>query len=174
MIGSTAANLGERPSDVMPRRSGTWVGVISDTHGLVRPEALEALRGCDLIVHAGDVGKPEVLDRLSELAPVVAIRGNNDRGEWAEVLAATEVVEVASARLYVLHDLHDLDLDPIAAGYSAVISGHSHRPLAEFRGGILYLNPGSVGPRRFSLPVCMARIAISGSELTPELVELRV
>jgi putative phosphoesterase len=158
----------------MPRRSRTSVGVISDTHGLVRPEAIEALRGCDLIVHAGDVGKAEVLDRLGELAPVVAIRGNNDRGGWAAALPETEVAEVESARLYVVHDLADLDLDPAAAGLSAIISGHSHRPTARVRGGILYLNPGSAGPRRFSLPVSVARIAVRGASLSPELVELAV
>jgi putative phosphoesterase len=158
----------------MPRRSRTSVGVISDTHGLVRPEAIEALRGCDLVVHAGDVGKPEVLDRLGELAPLVAIRGNNDRGEWAVELPETQVVEVERIRLYVVHDLADLDLDPAASEFSAIISGHSHRPSARVLGGILYLNPGSAGPRRFSLPVCVARIAVRGANLRPELVELAV
>jgi putative phosphoesterase len=150
------------------------IGVISDTHGLVRPEALAALAGSDLIVHAGDVGKPEVLDALRALAPLVAIRGNNDRGAWAEGLAASEVVEVESALLYVVHDLGELDLDPAAAQFAAVISGHSHRPSAARKEGVLYLNPGSAGPRRFRLPVAVARLEVDGSSLRPQLVELRV
>jgi putative phosphoesterase len=150
------------------------IGVISDTHGLVRPEALAALGGSDLIVHAGDVGRPEVLDALRALAPVVAIRGNNDRGAWAGALATSEVVEVERAVLYVVHDLGELDLDPAAAQFAAVISGHSHRPSAVSKDGVLYLNPGSAGPRRFRLPVAVARIEVDGSSLRPQLVELRV
>jgi putative phosphoesterase len=148
--------------------------VISDTHGLVRPEALAALRGCDLIVHAGDVGKPEVLDALAELAPLVAIRGNNDRGPWAQALANTEVVELDGTFLYLVHDLAELDLDPAAAEFAAVISGHSHRPSAETRDGVLYLNPGSAGPRRFRLPISLARLTLSSAGLQPELVTLAV
>jgi len=150
------------------------LGVISDTHGLVRPEALAALAGSDLIVHAGDVGTPEVLDALRALAAVVAIRGNNDRGAWAEGLAASEVVEFGGSLLYLVHDVGELDLDPAAAGFAAVISGHSHRPSSAFRDGVLYLNPGSAGPRRFRLPVTLARLTLGGAELVPELVELRV
>jgi len=148
------------------------VGVISDTHGLVRPEALSALRGSDLIVHAGDVGRPEVLDALRELAPVVAIRGNNDRGSWADALANTEVVELEGIFLYLVHDVAELDLDPAAAEFAAVISGHSHRPSSEHRDGVLYLNPGSAGPRRFRLPISLARLQLDGGALQAELVAL--
>lgn len=150
------------------------VGVLSDTHGLVRPEALAALAGADLIVHAGDVGGPEVLEALRRVAPVVAVRGNNDRGAWAATLPATEVVEIGGAALYVLHDLGSLDLDPGAAGFSAVIAGHSHRPGADRRAGVLYLNPGSAGPRRFRLPVTLARLRVGAARVESELVELGV
>ncbi len=153
----------------MPR-----IGVISDTHGLVRPEALRALAGADLIVHAGDVGAPEVLDALRALAPVVAVRGNNDRGRWAKALAETEVVERGGRALYVLHDLHELDLDPHAAGFDAVIAGHSHRPRVERRDGVLYLNPGSAGPRRFRLPVSVARLELDAHGLEAEILTLDV
>jgi putative phosphoesterase len=148
------------------------VGVISDTHGLVRPEALRALRACDRIVHAGDVGKPEVLTALRSIAPVAAVRGNNDRGGWARALPQTEVIEVGSALLYLIHDVADLDLDPAAAGFAAVISGHSHRPSAEVREGVLYLNPGSAGPRRFRLPVALALLSVRAGMLRPRIVEL--
>lgn len=150
------------------------VGVISDTHGLVRPEAMEALRGCDRILHAGDVGSPEVLETLGVLAPVTAVRGNVDRGPWAEALPATEVAEIGDTFLYLLHDLAELDLDPAAAGFGIVVTGHSHQPKAEHRDGVLYLNPGSAGPRRFRLPVALARIAIARGRLSHELVELEV
>src|SRR5262245_24750745 len=129
----------------------TTVGVISDTHGLVREQAAEALRGCDLIIHAGDVGDANVLEVLRAIAPVVAVRGNNDKGAWAEALPTTEVVEVGDLYIYVLHELSELDLDPKGAGFAVVISGHSHRPSGERRNGVLYLNPGSAGPRRFTL-----------------------
>ncbi|HKC50178.1 MAG TPA: metallophosphoesterase family protein [Myxococcota bacterium] len=148
------------------------VGVVSDTHGLLRPEAVAALRGVDLIVHAGDVGAPEVLDGLRELAPVVAIRGNNDKGAWAERLRATEIVEAAGGLLYLLHDVGDLDLDPAAAGFHAVVSGHSHRPSVDRRGGVLFLNPGSIGPRRFTLPIAFALLRVDGTELEASIVEL--
>ncbi|MDX1649928.1 MAG: metallophosphoesterase family protein [Myxococcota bacterium] len=150
------------------------IGVISDTHGLVRPEAVEALRGCDRIVHAGDVGKPEVLEALAAIAPVTAVRGNVDRGAWAEELPATEVVEAGPHLLYVLHALDDLAIDPAAAGFAAVISGHSHAPGAQTRDGVLYLNPGSAGPRRFRLPVALARLHVRGARLEPERVDLDV
>lgn len=150
------------------------IGVISDTHGLVRAEALDALRGSDVIVHAGDVGEAEVLETLAGIAPVKAIRGNVDRGAWAEALPATEVVEAGPHRLYVLHALQDLEIDPAAAGFAAVISGHSHKPGAETRDGVLYLNPGSAGPRRFTLPVAVARLHVRGERLEPEIVELDV
>ena len=157
----------------MSRTRVTTVGVISDTHGLVRPEALAALRGSDLIIHAGDVGAPEVLDTLRALAPVTAVRGNNDRGDWAKGLNESEAVEVAGTWLYVLHDLHELDLDPGAAGFAAVIAGHSHRPLIEERRGVLFINPGSAGPRRFSLPVALARLRVGGGRVRAETVLLR-
>lgn len=148
------------------------IGVISDTHGLLRPEAVEALRGCDRIVHAGDVGDPAILGELGRVAPVVAVRGNVDRGGWADALPETEVVEAGSASLYVLHDLAALDLDPVAAGFAAVVSGHTHRPTSELRGDVLYLNPGSAGPRRFRLPITVARLTVSGGRLGAEIVDL--
>jgi putative phosphoesterase len=150
------------------------VGVLSDTHGLLRPEALHALAGSERILHAGDVGKPEVLDALARIAPVVAVRGNNDAGAWAEKLPACEVVELGGVSLYLLHDLAELDLDPAAAGFAAVISGHSHRPAASVRDGVLYLNPGSAGPRRFRLPVALARLTIRNGRIEQELIELAI
>lgn len=150
------------------------VGVISDTHGLLRPQAQLALKGVDLIIHAGDVGKPEILAALREIAPVRAVRGNVDNGEWAQSLPATEVVEVGGVLLYVLHDLQQLDLDPAAAGFSAVISGHSHQPDIRHEGGVLYLNPGSAGPRRFTLPVSLALLTIAPGDVQAELVTLQV
>jgi putative phosphoesterase len=148
--------------------------VISDTHGLLRPEALRALQGSDLILHAGDVGDAGVLEALRSIAPVVAIRGNNDKGRWADGLRATQVVEVDATTLYLVHDLADLDLDPAAARFAAVISGHSHRPSRSIRQGVLYLNPGSAGPRRFSLPVAVATLTVRGSVLRSRLIELCV
>jgi putative phosphoesterase len=158
----------------MPAARRTLVGVISDTHGLVRPEAVAALEGCDLIVHGGDVGGPEVLERLGTIAPVHAVRGNNDRGAWASQLPVSDAVEAGGAWLYVVHEIAALDLDASAAGFAAVVSGHSHRPHAETREGVLYLNPGSAGPRRFSLPVTVARLTVRGERLSHEIVELRV
>jgi putative phosphoesterase len=152
----------------------TAVGVISDTHGLMRPEALAALAGSDLIVHAGDIGAPDVLDALRRIAPVFAVRGNNDRDAWAAALPTTDVVEAGRSLLYVLHDIHDLDLDPGKAGFSAVIAGHSHQPRVETRSGVLFLNPGSAGPRRFTLPIAVARLDIAGDTLTARIVELSV
>jgi putative phosphoesterase len=150
------------------------IGVISDTHGLLRAEAVQALAGADLIVHAGDVGAPEVLDGLRAVAPVVAVRGNNDRGAWAAALAETEVVERGGRSLYVLHDVKQLDLDPRAAGFDAVIAGHSHQPRIERRDGVLYLNPGSAGPRRFRLPVALAWLDLDPEGLAAEIVRLDV
>ena len=149
------------------------VGVISDTHGLLRPEAIRALRGVDLIIHAGDVGSAEVLDGLRAVARVVAVRGNNDRGAWASQLPATAVVEVGEVLLYLIHDLGELDLDPAAAGFHAVVSGHSHRPKIERRDGVLYLNPGSIGPRRFNLPIAFALLGIDGGALNARVLELQ-
>ena len=149
------------------------LGVISDTHGLVRPEALAALAGVERIVHAGDIGDREVLDALGRVAPVTAVRGNNDRGRWAADIPETEVVEVGGVSLYLLHDLHELDLEPRAAGFAAVISGHSHQPKIEERDGVLYLNPGSAGPRRFKLPISLARLTIQKARVTARLVTLQ-
>jgi uncharacterized protein len=150
------------------------VGVISDTHGLLRPEAIVALKDCELIVHAGDVGDAEILERLRAIAPTVAVRGNVDTSAWAMSLPVTEVVSVRDLQMYMLHDLAQLDLDPKTAGFAAVISGHTHRPVAETRDGVLYLNPGSAGPRRFSLPTTVARLEVAGSRLSHEIVELRI
>ena len=150
------------------------VGVISDTHGLLRPEAVAALRGVDLIVHAGDVGAPEILEHLRAIAPTTAVRGNVDTQLWARTLPLTEVVEAGALHLYVLHDLSALDLDPKAAGLAAVISGHSHKPVAETRDRVLYFNPGSAGPRRFSLPICLARLYVTGTQLRHEFLYLDV
>ena len=149
------------------------LGVISDTHGLVRPEALAALAGVERIVHAGDIGDQAVLDALARVAPVTAVRGNNDRGRWASDLPVTEVVEVGGVLLYLLHDLHELDLEPRAAGFAAVISGHSHQPRLEEKDGVLYLNPGSAGPRRFKLPISLARLRIARGRVNAELVTLQ-
>jgi len=150
------------------------VGVISDTHGLLRPEALAALAGVERIVHAGDIGAPDVLEVLGRIAPVTAVRGNNDRERWAADIPETDVLEVGDVSLYVLHDLHELDLDPRAAGFAAVIAGHSHQPRMEERDGVLYLNPGSAGPRRFKLPISLARLTVTGARLQAKLVTLDV
>jgi len=150
------------------------IGVISDTHGLMRREALDTLRGCDLIIHAGDVGRPDVLDALRALAPTFAVRGNVDAGAWAAKLPMTELVEAGEVLIHVLHDVSELDFDPADAGFAAVIFGHSHQPLIERRQGVLFLNPGSAGPRRFKLPIAVARIRTSGRELHPEIVELHI
>jgi hypothetical protein len=150
------------------------VGVISDTHGLLRPEAVAALAGVERIVHAGDIGSPDVLSRLGRVAPVVAVRGNNDRDAWAAHIPETEVVEIGGVSLYLLHDLHELDLDPRAAGFAAVIAGHSHQPRVDERDGVLYLNPGSAGPRRFKLPISLARLTVIGPRVRAELVTLEI
>jgi putative phosphoesterase len=149
------------------------IGVVSDTHGLVRPGLLEALSDVDMIIHAGDIGGPEVLRVLRAHAPVVAVRGNMDGGPWARELPETEVVEVEGSLFYVLHDGHEIDLDPAAAGFRAVISGHSHRPSLYERDGVLFLNPGSAGPRRFRLPVSAAIVHLQGGSLEVELLELK-
>lgn len=156
----------------MGPRGPQTLGIISDTHGLVRPEAVRALEDCDLLIHAGDVGTPEVLEELRAIAPLVAVRGNVDAGSWAKALAWSEVVDAGQQQLYVLHNLEELDLDPAAAGFRVVISGHSHKPALVERDGVLYLNPGSAGPRRFALPICLARIEVRGRNLFPEFVEL--
>jgi uncharacterized protein len=149
------------------------IGVISDTHGMLRPAAIKALRGVEHILHAGDVGDPAILDELRKLAPVTAIRGNIDVGGACAYLPATEVITLDGHTFYMLHDRQALDLDPVAAGFSAVISGHSHKPLIEWRNGVLYMNPGSAGPRRFSLPISLGLLKIQANALQPELVTLR-
>jgi putative phosphoesterase len=156
----------------MQRTARCRVGLIADTHGLLRPEAIESLRGSDLIIHAGDIGDPAILDRLSEIAPVSAVRGNNDKGRWAARLPQTDLVQVGAALIYIIHDLADLDLSPAAAGCSAVVSGHTHRPLRALRDGVLFINPGSAGPRRFTLPVSLGYLLVSGDQVAAVLVEL--
>jgi hypothetical protein len=146
--------------------------LISDTHGLLRPQALDALRGSDLVVHAGDVGKPEILTALRKLAPVVAVRGNVDTADWARALPETAVAEAGMVLLYVLHDIHTLDLDPAASGFHIVVSGHSHKPGQFERNGVLYINPGSAGPRRFQLPVSVALLNVDHKPFEVEFVEL--
>lgn len=150
------------------------IGVIADTHGLLRPEAVAALQGVSLIIHAGDIGGPEVLASLRSIAPVVAVRGNNDVGAWASALPETTTVTVGGLRLYVLHDRRRLDIDPRATGHAAVIAGHSHQPLLERRDGVLHLNPGAAGPRRFRLPVSVAFLHPREGTLDARLVELQV
>jgi putative phosphoesterase len=159
--------------DHMPERE-IIVGVISDTHGLMRPQAVDALRGCDLIIHAGDVGAPEVLDALRGVAPTFAVRGNVDTAPWAARLPVTERVAAGARSFFVLHEIAQLGLNPAAAGLAAVVYGHSHVPAIERRAGVLFLNPGSAGPRRFKLPVAVARVHVSGQQLRPEIVELQV
>ena len=157
----------------MPRNP-VRLGIISDTHGLLRDEALQALTGSELIIHAGDVGKPEVLARLQEIAPVVGVRGNIDNGQWAAALPATAIVETGRARIYVLHDLQELDLNPASAGFHIVISGHSHKPSRADRDGVIYLNPGSAGPRRFRLPITVGRLDLAQAPWRIELVKLEI
>ena len=148
------------------------IGVISDTHGLVRPEALEALRGCGHIIHAGDMGDPRILERLSRLAPVTAVRGNVDGGAWARKIPRTDVVEIQGFTIYVLHNLAELDLNPESAGFRAVIYGHSHVPRQEFKNGVLYFNPGSAGPKRFHLPISVGKLLVESGKLRAEILEL--
>jgi len=150
------------------------LGVISDTHGLLRPEALDALAGVDRILHAGDVGAREVLEELARIAPVTAIRGNVDYEPWARELPETEVVEIEGVTIYMLHDLGKLDLKPEAAGMRVVVSGHSHRPEMDEKNGVLYFNPGSAGPRRFHLPVSVGKMRIQGGEIAGQLLELKI
>ena len=147
------------------------IGIISDTHGLVRPQAIEALAGVDMILHAGDIGNSAVLDSLREIAPVVAVRGNNDRGEWAESLPDWEVVEIGAVSIYMLHDVKEIDISP-AGAFQVVVSGHSHKPAVEEQRGVLYVNPGSAGPRRFSLPISLAHLLVEGSTVNAKLIEL--
>ena len=148
------------------------IGLISDTHGLLRPEAMAFLQGCDHIVHGGDIGDPQILVQLAGLAPLTAVRGNNDRGAWADAVPATAQVDFAGLRLYAIHDLAELKIDPAADGVRVVVSGHSHRPKAEERGGVWYVNPGSAGPPRFRLPISAGELRVDDGVVTPQLVEL--
>jgi len=148
------------------------VGVISDTHGLLRHEAIDALRGSDRILHAGDVGDPKILEALARIAPVTAIRGNIDTEPWARTLPETEVIEAGNISIYMLHNLRQLDLKPEGAGFRVVIYGHSHKPKIEEKNGVLYFNPGSAGPRRFHLPVSVGRLMIQSRKVWAELIEL--
>jgi putative phosphoesterase len=152
------------------------IGIISDTHGLLRPEACKRLAGVDHIIHAGDIGRPEVIEGLAEIAPTTAIRGNIDtgigKGRWAREFPHTARLTLGGRSIYVLHNLNELDLDPAAAGIEVVVSGHSHRPKIERAGGVLYLNPGSAGPRRFTLPVALATLELVGAALRPRLHRL--
>jgi putative phosphoesterase len=150
------------------------IGLISDTHGLLRPEAVQALQGVERIIHAGDIGNSHILEQLADIAPVIAVRGNNDQGNWADAVRTEETVEAGGATLYVLHDVKELDLDPEAAGIQVVISGHSHRPSITMQNGVLFVNPGSAGPRRFKLPISLAFLEIKQGkvEATLEILNL--
>jgi uncharacterized protein len=148
------------------------IGVISDTHGLLRPEAVELLRGSEHIIHAGDIGAPEIIPELRKIAPVTAIRGNVDTKAWARGFAETEVVELGGLHIYVIHDANAIDLNPNAAGFAAVISGHSHQPNQEIKNGALYFNPGSAGPRRFKLPISVGRLVVADGNLTSKILEI--
>jgi|SRR5580692_4635668 putative phosphoesterase len=148
------------------------LGLISDTHGLLREEALQALRGCDLILHAGDVGGPGILETLKKLAPVISVSGNVDTGNWAQALPSTETISAGPATIYMLHILEDLDLNPAVAGFHIVVSGHSHKPLQIEKDGVLYINPGSAGPRRFYLPVTVARLDLGVRPWRAEFIDI--
>ena len=150
----------------------TRIGLISDTHGLLRPEAVRALQGSDRIVHAGDIVDPHILAALARIAPVTAVRGNNDKGAWADALPHTERLHIEALQLYVIHDVKEIDVDPRAAGIHVVIAGHSHKPQVERRDGVLFVNPGSAGPRRFKLPVTVGRLDVAGTEVQARIVEI--
>ncbi len=150
------------------------IGLICDTHGLLRPEAVAALGGSDAIIHAGDVGDPALLTELACIAPVSAVRGNIDRGDWAQAVPETEVLEAGGVLIYILHNIDELDLDPAAVGFKVVVTGHSHKPATREKDGVLYINPGSAGPRRFSLPIAVGRLVIAEGAVSAELIELAV
>lgn len=152
--------------------AGLRIGLISDTHGLLRPEALAFLAGCDHIVHGGDIGNPGILERLAELAPLTVVRGNNDREAWARAIPHSARLDAGGVRLYAVHDLKEIDIDPAADGVRVVVSGHSHRPACSERGGVLYVNPGSAGRKRFSLPIAAAELVIEGGSVRPRIVTL--
>ncbi len=148
------------------------IGVISDTHGLLRPDALGALQGSNFIIHAGDIGNPKILEDLAQIAPVTAVRGNVDRDIWAQKIPETNVLEVGSVSIYVLHDIQQLDLKPEAAGFAVVVYGHSHIPKQETKNGVLYFNPGSAGPKRFKLPVSLGRLMLDTRSITAKILEI--
>ena len=150
------------------------IGVISDTHGLLRPEALAALQGSDFILHAGDIGDPQILDKVTKIAPVTAVCGNVDREAWARKIPATNVLEIGGVSIYVVHILQELDLNPEAAGFAAVVCGHSHLPKQESKNGVLYFNPGSAGPRRFTLPTTVGKLLLREGKISGEIIELKV
>lgn len=150
------------------------VGLISDTHGLLRPEALDFLRGSDHIIHAGDITGPEILPPLAAIAPLTVVRGNNDRGAWARAIPETAILRLGQLAIYVIHDLKELPLDPAGAGVRVVVSGHSHKPLCSERGGVLYVNPGSAGRRRFTLPISVGELLVDGGDVKVRLVTLDV
>jgi putative phosphoesterase len=155
-------------------RARQVIGVISDTHGLLRPQALRALAGVDLIIHAGDIGKPEVLTELKKIAPVAAVKGNNDTGDWARRLPEVRSVKVGQHRFYLIHNINELDFDPAARKFRVVVSGHSHKPGIVEKDGVLFVNPGSPGPRRFKLPVAIGKICVEGAHVSAEIIELPV
>ncbi len=148
------------------------IGIISDTHSLLRPEAISLLQGCDRIFHAGDIGCLEIIEKLSSIAPVTAIKGNIDKDEWASDFPDSEAIEIGGKFIYMLHNLRDLDIDPVAAGFDIIISGHSHKSDIEHKDEIIYLNPGSAGPRRFKLPITLAKIEISDDNISTEIIEI--
>ena len=158
----------------MPFPSPTLIGLISDTHGLLRPSALRAMQGAELIIHAGDVGNPAILDALRKIAPIVVVRGNVDTEQWAEALPITAVAEAGATQIYVLHDVKQLDLNPKTAGFSVVVSGHSHQPGQTERDGVIYINPGSAGPRRFQLPITVARLDLKQRPWKAEFIDVSV
>jgi uncharacterized protein len=156
----------------MSTRHGLKVGLVSDTHGLLRPEARAFLIGCDHVVHAGDVGSADILETLGAVAPLIAVRGNNDKGPWAKRLRHSELIRLGDLFAYVIHDLDELDIDPGAAGVRVIVSGHSHKPMIEERAGILYVNPGSCGPKRFKLPITVGELTVSGAAVTARIIDL--
>ena len=156
------------------KTSAQLIGLISDTHGLIRPQALDVLTGVDFIIHAGDIGAPEVIDHLKRIAPVVAIRGNNDRERWAKSLPDIKLVKTADAKLYIIHNVKELDYDPLRRGIQVVISGHSHKPSVGNRDGVLYVNPSSAGPRRFKLPIAVGKLQVEGMQVRAEIIELEI
>ena len=148
------------------------IGLISDTHGLLRPEALAALADSDLLIHAGDIGKPEVVAALKKIAPLVAIKGNNDTDSWARRLPETKKITLGALKLYVIHNVEELSFDPAARGFRVVISGHSHKPMIQTKDNVLFVNPGSAGPRRFKLPICVGKLLVQGETVDAEIIEL--